>query len=272
MAFEPPKDYIDVATRITEFRARYPEGTLGPLDPAKPYELIKAEGVAKDGKPFVATFIVVVAAAYRTADDIRPGVGMAWEIFPGRTPYTLGSELMNAETSAWGRAIIAVGAADSRKGIASAEEVRNRQAEHQPQVGSAGYDWNDVVYDQTPIADADKGSQWMPPANPRTRKAQRHNGCNGPLPDDQWTTPDDPAMGADEEKTGTSTPDQWQQIAIKLTEKGIDTREGKLAFCSRSANRPINSSKELSYLEAAEIIRKATNLPQVPGPLAQQKG
>ena len=35
---------------------------------------------------------------------------------------------MNAETSAWGRAIIAVLAADTQK-IASAEEVRNRQSE-----------------------------------------------------------------------------------------------------------------------------------------------
>jgi hypothetical protein len=32
------------------------------------------------------------------------------------------------------------------------------------------------------------------------------------------------------------------------------------------------SSKELSYLEAAEIIRKATNLPTIPGPLANTKG
>jgi hypothetical protein len=250
MAFEPPKDYIDVATRITEFRARYPEGTLAPLNPSQPYEIVKTEGIAKDGKPFMATFIVVVAAAYRTAGDTRPGVGMAWEVFPGRTPYTLSSELMNAETSAWGRAIIAVGAADAKRGIASAEEVRNRAAEREPD------------------ADADKGSQWMPPANPRTRKAVRHNGRNGPLPDDEWTAA---PGGLDETVAGTSTPDQWQLIAIKLTEKGIDTREGKLAFCSRSANRHVDSSKELSYLEAAEIIRRAENLPATPGPLAETK-
>jgi len=223
MAFEPPKDYIDVATRITEFRDKHPTGSLAPWDPTKPYELIKATGVAKDGKEFTATFIVVVAAAYRTPDDEHPGVGMAWEIFPGRTPYTLGSELMNAETSAWGRAIIAVGAAD-----------------------------------------ADKGSQWMPPANPRTRKAQRHNGRNGPLPDDDWTAP----PPEDETVPGGSSPDQWQLIAIKLTEKGITTREGKLAFCTQHANRPITSSKELSWVEAAEIIRKADALPAAPGPLA----
>jgi hypothetical protein len=247
MAFEPPKDYIDVATRITEFRALHPHGSLQPWNPAEPFRLVQAAGTKKDGQRTEQTFIVVVAAAYRTPDDPRPGIGMAWEVFPGRTPYTLGSELMNAETSAWGRAIIAVGAADAKRGIASEQEAWNREAERAD-------------------ADADKGSQWMPPANPRTRKADRHHGRNGPLPDDQWTT-----VAPDETVTGTSVPEQWQLIAIKLTEKGIDTREGKLAFCSRSANRPVGSSKELSYLEAAEIIRRAENLPATPGMGAEPK-
>ena len=109
--------------------------------------------------------------------------------------------------------------------------------------------------------ECDKGSGWMPPANPRTRKAQRHN---GPLPDDDWTAP----PPEDETVPGGSSPDQWQLIAIKLTEKGITTREGKLAFCTQHANRPITSSKELSWVEAAEIIRKADALPAAPGPLA----
>jgi hypothetical protein len=248
MAYEAPKDYIDVATRITEFRAKYPDGTLAPLDSAKPYELVKADGVAKDGKPFTATFVVVVAAAYRTPDDPRPGVGMAWEVFPGRTPYTLGSELMNAETSAWGRAIIAVGAADSKQGIASAEEVRNRAAEREP------------------VADATKGGDWMPPANPRAGRVQRHNaGRSGPLPDDEWT-----AVPVYETVAGTSTPEQHRDIAIRLEAKGITGPDGKLAFCSRSANRQITSSKELSYLEAVEVIRRADQLPATPGPLAER--
>jgi hypothetical protein len=248
MAYEAPKDYIDVATRITEFRAKHPEGSLQPLNPAEPFRLVQVEGWRKDGERTEQTFIVVVVAAYRTPDDPRPGVGMAWEVFPGRTPYTLGSELMNAETSAWGRAIIAVGAADSKQGIASAEEVRNRAAEREPQ------------------ADATKGGDWMPPANPRAGRVQRHNaGRSGPLPDDEWT-----AVPADETVAGTSTPEQHRDIAIRLEAKGIGTREGKLAFCSRSANRQITSSKELSYLEAAEIIRRADQLPATPGPLAER--
>jgi hypothetical protein len=37
--------------------------------------------------------------------------------------------LQNAETSAWGRAIVAALAADTRAGVASADEVHNRQRE-----------------------------------------------------------------------------------------------------------------------------------------------
>lgn len=119
-------DYVDVAARIAEFRTKYPEGSLQPADPALPYRI---ETIAD------RTFIVVIAAAYRTPDDSRPGIGMAYEPWPGRTPYTKDSELMNAETSAWGRAIVAVLAADTKRGIASQEEVRNRQAEreHKPE-------------------------------------------------------------------------------------------------------------------------------------------
>lgn len=114
-------DYNDVSSRIAEFRTKHPEGSLQPVDPAKPYTIEQLGG---------ETFLVVVAAAYRTPDDPRPGIGMAYEQFPGRTPYTRNSELQNAETSAWGRAIVAVLAADTRKGISSAEEVRNRRAEN----------------------------------------------------------------------------------------------------------------------------------------------
>lgn len=112
--------YIDVAARIAEFRGKHPDGSLQPADLTQPYRVQEIGG---------QTYIVVVAAAYRTPDDPRPGIGMAYEVFPGRTPYTKGSELQNAETSAWGRAIVAVLAADTRRGIASQEEVRNRRAE-----------------------------------------------------------------------------------------------------------------------------------------------
>ncbi len=112
-------DYNDVASRMREFFDKYPEGRLRPAAPWR-VEMIGDK-----------SFIVYEAAAYRTDGDALPGIGTAWEPFPGRTPYTRDSELMNAETSAWGRAILAVGAADTRKGIASREEVRNRQADRE---------------------------------------------------------------------------------------------------------------------------------------------
>jgi hypothetical protein len=124
-------DYVDVAQRIADFRALYPSGSLQPADPARPWEQAVVSGVTKNGEPFTATMIVYTAAAYRTPEDIRPGIGVAWEVFPGRTPYTLGSELMNAETSAWGRAIVAVLASDSKRGVASRQEVEARRAERE---------------------------------------------------------------------------------------------------------------------------------------------
>ena len=110
--------YLTVAERIAEFRAKHPQGCLRPLNPDEPFKVITV------GDKF---FITYAAAAYRTPDDACPGVGIAWEPFPGRTSFTRDSELMNAETSAWGRAIVAVLASDTTKGIATREEVQNRQ-------------------------------------------------------------------------------------------------------------------------------------------------
>ena len=111
------EDYIPVNERIAAFIRQYPGGSLRPLWPDEPYRVL-GEGDTK--------WIVYGACAYRTPDDPAPGVGLAWEPVPGRTPYTRGSELMVAETSAWGRALAAIGIA-TNKSIASAEEVRSAQ-------------------------------------------------------------------------------------------------------------------------------------------------
>ena len=111
------EDYIPVNERIAAFIAAYPAGSLRPLWPDDPYRVL-GEGETK--------WLVYGACAYRTPDDPAPGVGLAWEPVPGRTPYTRGSELMVAETSAWGRALAAIGIA-TNKSIASAEEVRSAQ-------------------------------------------------------------------------------------------------------------------------------------------------
>lgn len=114
-------DYIEVSERIRLFVEQYPTGSLqadwGMVD--------------RDSEQWLA----VKAYAYRYPDDARPGIGHAWEPIPGRTPFTKGSELMNGETSAWGRALAAIGIAVN-KGVASANEIRSAQGRADNQVGA----------------------------------------------------------------------------------------------------------------------------------------
>ncbi len=102
-------DYIEVKDRIVAFHKAYPEGSL-----QSEYEVITLGDKA---------WIVVKAYAYRTPDDLRPGIGHAWESYPGSTPFTRTSELMVGETSAWGRALAALGIAVN-KSIASRNEIK----------------------------------------------------------------------------------------------------------------------------------------------------
>lgn len=104
------KDYITVRERMADFYKRYPDGSLQMDAP----EIVNIEG---------KTWAIGRAYAYRTPDDQKPGIGTAWEIVPGLTPYTRGSELQNLETSCWGRALAAIGIGID-KGVATAEEVR----------------------------------------------------------------------------------------------------------------------------------------------------
>lgn len=115
MAFkkEGLADYVEVPDRIRQFKEAFPDGSLCRVGEVEIKELGSQQ------------FLIYTAAAYRTPDDPRPGIGTAWEPFPGKTPYTKDSELMNAETSAWGRALVALGFVGKK--VASMEEVRNRQ-------------------------------------------------------------------------------------------------------------------------------------------------
>lgn len=110
-------NYVDVAERMAMFREKYPEGSVQTT-------------IVQLPDAFAASFIAVEARAYRAGDDPRPGVDTAWEPVPGKTPYTRDSELMNASTSAIGRAIVAALAADTKRGMASADEIRNRRADN----------------------------------------------------------------------------------------------------------------------------------------------
>jgi hypothetical protein len=102
-------DYVPVNERIEEFVTAHPEGSLQS-------EIVE----------LTVDRVTVKAYAYRTPDDPRPGIGHSSLEIPGSTPYTRGSEIENAETSAWGRAIAALGF-EVKRGIASSEEIRNKQ-------------------------------------------------------------------------------------------------------------------------------------------------
>jgi hypothetical protein len=104
------EDYIPVADRIAAFYAKHPEGSLQS-------EMVELSD----------TRVVMRAYAYRTPDDPRPGIGYSSLTIPGATPFTRGSEVENCETSAWGRAIAALGF-EVKRGIATAEDVRNKAA------------------------------------------------------------------------------------------------------------------------------------------------
>jgi hypothetical protein len=110
-------DYVDVAERIAQLKEAYPESSLQPYNPNKPYEILQVEG---------KTYVVYTAACYRDPHDVRPGVAVAWEQIPGKG-MTAGSEIMIAETSAWGRAIVAALKLATKR-VASKQEVVAAQA------------------------------------------------------------------------------------------------------------------------------------------------
>lgn len=111
-------DYVPVSERIAKFYEAHPEGRI-----ETEYRGIEEVG----GK----TFVVVAATVWRDKSQAlhwAAATGLAWEPFPGPTPFTRDSELMNAETSAVGRALANAGI-EVRRGISSREDVQNRRQE-----------------------------------------------------------------------------------------------------------------------------------------------
>jgi hypothetical protein len=112
------KNYIEVKDRIQMFYDKFPEGTLH----------FEYKGVLEFGGE---TYIYGKAFAYPDRDKLNYASGWAWERVPARG-FAKGAEMMTLETSAWGRAIAALGIAVT-KGIASREEVqRNMKPENDP--------------------------------------------------------------------------------------------------------------------------------------------
>jgi hypothetical protein len=102
------------------------------------------------------------------------------------------------------------------------------------------------------------------------KRAERSH-PRGPDPDDPWAA-DAPVdheraeqlrgtlLTDPEDKPGTASVEQQQDIAIRLAKKGITEREDKLWFCSRTIGREVASSKELSVAEAAAVLKAADAL------------
>lgn len=132
-----PENYIEVPERIREFKKEYPEGSL--VCKSIEYRMLPV-GAGQDGTIIEKLHVIYQAAAYRTPHDHRPGIGTASEPIPGMTNFTRGSELMNAETSAWGRALAALGFVSKRDGsagVATANEVRARQNDREGGQGAS---------------------------------------------------------------------------------------------------------------------------------------
>jgi hypothetical protein len=112
------KNYIEVKDRIQMFYDKYPNGVLR----------FQYRGVLEfNGE----TFIYGEAFAYPDREQLNHATGWAWERVPAKG-FARGAEMMTLETSAWGRAIAALGIAVT-KGIASREEVqRNVNTENDP--------------------------------------------------------------------------------------------------------------------------------------------
>lgn len=154
--------YMTVAERIAEFREKHPDGSLQPANPAEPFRVVEVEG---------QTFIAYTAVCHRGPTDRRPGIGVAWEPVPGKTSFTKDSELQNAETSAWGRAIVAALASDTRKGgIATREEVQNRQNAEE-----SGSPYRQATL-RTDVTSGDVARMKIPELSARLRDAGLDNG------------------------------------------------------------------------------------------------
>ena len=99
-------DYITVADSIAAFKSKYPEGTLQSVLLHHDNERVVMKGLA-----------------FRTPDDPCPGVGHAEEV-RAASHVNKSSAMENAETSAWGRALAALGFGVRKDGaIASKEEM-----------------------------------------------------------------------------------------------------------------------------------------------------
>lgn len=106
-------NYVDVPSRLKMALEKFPELRVQETQPVI---------VTVDGQQYVQ----ISCTIWRDATDTLPMVAYCWEPIPGKTPYTRGSEMMNASTSCFGRCLGFLGFGIT-KSIASRNEVQARQ-------------------------------------------------------------------------------------------------------------------------------------------------
>lgn len=166
--------YVEVKDRIRAFYERYPQGRiqseviagLSHIQGIETVEVTKtnADGSSRTQEESVAVgYVAVKAYAYRTPDDPLPATGMSAMLMPGTTPYTRGSELENAETSAWGRALANLDILNDR-GIASRDEVSKASGQDEDDVAAAAYEAAQAGLSTSPVTAAPPAPEQTPPA------------------------------------------------------------------------------------------------------------
>ena len=110
--------YIDVPSRLGMALIKFPELRVTESNPV----------IVKVGD---AMFVQVTTTVWRTPDDPIPCRATAWEPIPGASNFTRNSEMMNASTSALGRALGLMGLG-LRGSISTADEVHHRQQDRSP--------------------------------------------------------------------------------------------------------------------------------------------
>ena len=204
------KDYVDVAERIREFYKAHPNGRI---ITDKPRIIKDLEGKA---------YIEVTAYVYRDKEDETPaGTDTAWEPWPGRTSFTRDSEMMNASTSATGRALVYAGI--SSKKIASRDDVVRRRAEQ----------------------DADTQSGITPHVT-----VARSTSPDTKLSNGAWMN----------EPTANITDAQMRKIQAQLATLNIAKGERSRTYVADLLKRDVTSMSQLTKLEGSKIIERLTEI------------
>ena len=154
-------NYVDVPTRLRMALEKFPDLRMQESQP-----LFREV----EGKLYLEMHVTL----WRDKDDQLPMIAYCWEPFPGKTPYTRDSEMMNLSTSLIGRVLGMMGFGIEHK-MASKQEVLARQQEV-PTVTQvpATYDNGDPVPD--PFTDQQQTTNVVQFKNPKGKASDKQIG------------------------------------------------------------------------------------------------